>query len=127
MTTYTITVNGKSYDVGVVKNSGANALKAAPVVQAPVASPVTPVPAAAPAAKSAENNGGSAIVAPMPGKVISVKVSVGDSVKRGQEVLVLEAMKMHNPVMAPCDGIIKVLNVKEGDPVQSGMQLITIG
>ena len=63
----------------------------------------------------------------MPGKVITVNVSVGDSVKKGHELLVVEAMKMHNPVLAATDGVVQEIFVKAGDPIQTGMPLILVG
>ncbi|VBB07842.1 biotin/lipoyl attachment [Lucifera butyrica] len=132
MTTYTITVNGKSYDVTVEKKGEA----VTPRVAAPSASAPAPAPAAAPvaapapapkASAPAAGGAGSQVAAPMPGKVIALKVKTGDSVKKGQEVLVMEAMKMHNPVLASGDGVVKEIYVKEGDPVQAGQALALIG
>ncbi|MDR3562835.1 MAG: acetyl-CoA carboxylase biotin carboxyl carrier protein subunit [Negativicutes bacterium] len=134
MASYTITVNGKSYDVIVEKKSGAAApaAAAAPVAApAPAAAPAAPAPKAAapaPAPKAAPAAGGAGTIsAPMPGKIIAVKVAVGDSVKKGQEVIVVEAMKMHNPVLAAGDGVVKEIYVKPGDPIQTGTPLILIG
>ena len=130
MKNYSITVNGKTYEVAVEEKGGTAAPKAA--AQAPAAAPVhhaAPAPAPVAAAKPAASSGGPGVkvVAPMPGKIISLKVAVGDSVKNGQEVLVMEAMKMHNPVLAGSDGVIKELLVKAGDPVQAGTVLAVIG
>ena len=63
----------------------------------------------------------------MPGKVISVNVKVGESVKKGQELIVVEAMKMHNPVLSVADGVVQEIFVKTGDPIQTGSPLITLG
>ncbi len=133
MKNYSITVNGKTYEVAVEEKGGSAAPKAAvhaPVAAAPApaAKPATPAPAA-PVAKPAAPSGGPGVkvVAPMPGKIIALKVAVGDSVKNGQEILVMEAMKMHNPVLAGSDGVIKELLVKAGDPVQAGTVLAVIG
>ena len=63
----------------------------------------------------------------MPGKIISLTVSVGDTVKNGQELLIMEAMKMHNPVLANADGTVKEILVKAGDAVQAGSPLVVIG
>ena len=128
MASYTITVNGKTYDVMVEKKSGSapSAVQATSAVaaSAPVAAPsATPVPQAAPAVSGAGNK----ITAPMPGKVITVKVNVGDSVKKGQELLVVEAMKMHNPVLAASDGVVQEIYVKAGDPIQTGTPLVSVG
>lgn len=132
MTTYTIVVNGKTYEVEVEKKGSTPAARvSAPVSQAaPAPTAVAPTPAPqAPAPQAAPVSGGAGnkISAPMPGKIISVKVSVGDSVKKGQELIVMEAMKMHNPVLAANDGVVKEIYVKAGDPVQTGAPLISVG
>lgn len=125
MANYTITVNGKTYDVTVEKKASAAAPPAvAPAVPAPVAA--APAPAPAPAAPPTDA-GDRAIIAPMPGKVIAVKVNVGDRVTKGQELLIVEAMKMHNPVLAANDGVVQKIFVKAGDPIQTGMPLIAVG
>jgi glutaconyl-CoA decarboxylase len=132
MKNYSITVNGKTYEVAVEEKGGSAAPQAAvhaapAAAPAPAAKPATPAPA--PVAKPAAPSGGPGVkvVAPMPGKIIALKVAVGDSVKNGQEILVMEAMKMHNPVLAGSDGVIKELLVKAGDPVQAGTVLAVIG
>ncbi|MDR3591179.1 MAG: hypothetical protein P4N41_16120 [Negativicutes bacterium] len=66
------------------------------------------------------------ISAPMPGKIISVKVSVGDSVTKGQELIIVEAMKMHNPVLATGDGVVREIYIKAGDPIQTGTALLLV-
>ncbi len=121
MKKYNITVNGTTYEV-VVEEAGA---VSAPVYSAPVAAPVAPVaaPAAAPAAtaaKPAAATGATSVTAPMPGTILDVKVSVGQSVKKGDVICVLEAMKMENDIPAPCDGVIASLNVQKGATVASG-------
>jgi biotin carboxyl carrier protein len=126
MADYTITVNGKSYDVSVEKKGGAVAPKAATPVATPVAT-TAPVAAAPVAPKATAPAGtGATINAPMPGKVIAVKVNTGDSVKKGQELLIVEAMKMHNPVLAATDGVVQQIFVKAGDPIQTGTPLISV-
>ena len=121
MKEYTITVNGVAYDVTVDEkgNGGASvAPSAAPAVKA-----AAPAPAAAPA-KAAQGN--ISVTAPMPGKVLAVKVNVGDSVQSGAPVLVLEAMKMENDIVAPKDGKVVAINVKVGDRVESGAVLVSL-
>lgn len=124
MKNYRITVNGTAYDVAV-EELGASAAPATPVAApaAPVAAPATP----APAAPAASGNAGSIIVsAPMPGKILNVKANVGASVKKGDVVLILEAMKMENEVVAPEDGTIASINVAAGDSVEAGDTLATL-
>lgn len=121
MKEYTITVNGVAYDVTVDEkgNGGASvAPSAAPAVKA-----AAPAPAAAPA-KATQGN--ISVTAPMPGKVLAVKVNVGDSVQSGAPVLVLEAMKMENDIVAPKDGKVVAINVKVGDSVESGAVLVSL-
>ena len=121
MKEYTITVNGVAYDVTVDEkgNGGASvAPSAAPAVKA-----AAPAPAAAPA-KAAQGN--ISVTAPMPGKVLAVKVNVGDSVQSGAPVLVLEAMKMENDIVAPKNGKVVAINVKVGDSVESGAVLVSL-
>ena len=86
------------------------------------AAPAAPAPAAAPAGAA----GSVQVTAPMPGKVVAVKASVGQAVKKGEVVLVLEAMKMENDIVAPEDGTIASINVANGDAVESGAVLATL-
>lgn len=111
MKRYNITVNGKAYDVAVEEVGGSTA--AAPVAAAPVA--------AAPAAD------GTKVTAPMPGTILDIKVAVGDTVKSGQAICVLEAMKMENDVNAPCDGKVLSVNTTKGSAVETGAVLAVIG
>ncbi len=109
MKRYNITVNGKAYDVAVEEVDGS-------------AAPVAAAPAPAPAAGSGEK-----VAAPMPGTILDVKANVGDTVTKGQVVMVLEAMKMENDIVAPCDGKVTSILAKKGDNVNSGDTLATIG
>ena len=118
MKNYTITVNGKSYEVSVEERGGA----AAPVTTA--SAPVTPVVKATPATSGSE--GRVKVVAPMSGKILGVKVSVGQAVKKGEVVAVLEAMKMENDIVALEDGTIASINVNVGDSVETNQTLVTI-
>jgi biotin carboxyl carrier protein len=121
MKSYTITVNGTAYNVTV--EEGASTPSAAPVA-APVAAPkAAPAPAAAPAAGNA---GSVEISASVPGKVFKVEASVGQTVKAGDSVVILESMKMEIPVVAPQDGTIASINVSAGDPVENGDILATM-
>lgn len=115
-----ITVNGVAYDVQVEEVGGS---ASAPVAAAPAA-PAAPAPKAAPAAAPTS---GEPLNCPMPGTIISVNVSVGQQVKLGDVVVVLEAMKMENEIKAPKDGTITSVNVNKGDAVESGTLLVTIG
>ena len=134
MKNYTITVNGTAYEVTVEENTGstfqAAAPKAAPVA-APKAAPVA-APAAAPAAKAeapaapAGSAGNIKVNAPMPGKILAVKASVGQTVKRGDVLMILEAMKMENEIVAPENGTVASINVSVGDMVESSTLLATL-
>lgn len=124
MKNYRITVNGTAYDVAV-EEMGAGAVPAAALVPAAAPIPVAaPAPAAAPATSG--NEGGIKVAAPMPGKILSVKASVGAAVKKGDVILILEAMKMENEVVAPQDGTVASINVSEGASVESGDTLATL-
>ena len=109
MKNYTITVNGNVYDVTVEEGSG-NAAPAA-------------APKAAPAAAGA---GAVKINSPMPGNILSVKASAGQAVKKGDVLMILEAMKMENEICAPQDGTIASVQVAAGDSVESGDVLVTM-
>lgn len=113
MKNYRITVNGTAYDVAV-EELGAGAAPAAVAAPAPVA-------AAAPAAA-----GSIEVAAPMPGKILNVKAGVGTAVKKGDVILILEAMKMENDVVAPEDGTVASINVSAGDAVEAGDVLATL-
>ena len=127
MKRYNISVNGNAYDVAVEEiGAGAPAPVAAPT-PAPVAAP-TPAPVAAPAAApaAATVTGGTQINAPMPGNILDVKVKVGDTVKNGTPLVILEAMKMENDVVSSVDGTVASINVKKGDTVDSGSLIAVI-
>ena len=126
MKNYRITVNGTSYDVSVEELAGGVAPVAAPVAAAPVAAPAPAAsPAPAPAAKSA-GAGAIKVASPMPGKILDVKANVGDAVKKGQVILILEAMKMENEVVAPEDGTVASIDVASGATVEAGDTLATL-
>lgn len=119
MKNYIITVNGKSYEVSVEERGGASA-PVTPVAAAPVA----PVAKAAPATSGSE--GRVKVVAPMSGKILGIKVSPNQAVKKGEVVAVLEAMKMENDIVALEDGTIASINVNVGDSVETNQTLVTI-
>ena len=118
MKNYRITVNGTAYDVAV-EELGGSAAPAAGIPAAPAA-PAAPAPAASSAA------GSITVTSPMPGKILAVKASVGQAVKKGEVVLILEAMKMENEVVAPEDGTIASINVAVGSAVEAGDTLATL-
>lgn len=120
MKNYRITVNGTAYDVAVEELGASAAPIAAPVAAAPVAAPAPAKPAASGAA------GSVVVTSPMPGKILSVKANVGASVKKGEVILILEAMKMENEVVAPEDGTIASITVSAGDAVEAGDTLATL-
>lgn len=117
MKRFNITVNGKAYDVAV-EEVGAGSAPAASPVQA-VAPAAVPTPAAAPA-------GGTLVKSPMPGNILDVKVNAGDTVSEGQVLMVLEAMKMENDIVAPKAGTVASVNVKKGDSVNRDDLLASI-
>lgn len=119
MKNYRITVNGTAYDVAVEELGAGAAPAAAAAAPAPVAAapaPTAPVAAA----------GSIEVAAPMPGKILNVKASVGTAVKKGDVILILEAMKMENDVVAPEDGTVASINVSAGDAVEAGDVLATL-
>ena len=115
MKTYTITVNGNTYNVTVQEGTAA-----APVVQAAAPVAAAPAPAAAPAA------GGIKVEAPMSGKILAVKASAGQAVAKGDVLMVLEAMKMENDIVAPEAGTVASINAAAGQAVESGDVLATL-
>ena len=127
MKNYRITVNGTAYDVAV-EELGQGAVAAAPVAAAPApaAAPVAAAPAAPAAPKASGTEGSVKVTAPMTGKILGVKASVGQAVKKGDVIIVLEAMKMENEVVAPEDGTVASINVSEGASVESGDVLATL-
>ena len=122
MKNYKITVNGVTYDVSV-EEVGADSAPAQPSVQAsaPAAAPAKPAQSAPQGAQ-----GSVKVTAPMQGNVMKIKVNVGDSVKKGQTVAVLEAMKMENDIPSPADGVVASVNVSEGASVKSDDVILTL-
>lgn len=129
---YTATLNGKQYEVELERidayepmprygEAPAAAPAPAPAPAAPAPAPAaTPAPAAAPAA------GATTVEAPMPGKILNIKVSAGQAVKFGETVIVMEAMKMETEIVAPADGTVAQILVKAGDAVDTGAALVTL-
>lgn len=121
MKSYTITVNGNVYQVTVEENNGAAPVATAPVAAAPVAAPV----AAAPAAPAA-GAGSIQITSQVPGKIFKLEASVGQALKKGDTVLILESMKMEIPVVAQEDGTVASIDVTVGASVEAGDVLATM-
>ena len=115
MKKYRVTVNGTAYEIELEELTGA--------APAPAAATAAPAPAPAPAAAPA---GGEQVTSPMPGTILSINVAAGDTVKRGQVLMVLEAMKMENEIMCPCDGKVASVNTSKGSAVESGTLLCVI-
>ena len=123
MKSYTITVNGNVYDVTVEENGSVAAPAAAPRrAAAPVAAPAAPKAAAAPAGGA----GAVKIEAGAAGKIFKIEAAAGTAVKKGDPVIILEAMKMEVPVVAPQDGTVASINVNVGDMVEAGALLATM-
>ena len=120
MKKYKVNVNGTDYEIAIELMDG-NA-KAEELKSAPKAAPEAPKAPAAGAAAGA----GEKVTCPMPGNILAVNVNVGDSVKEGQVLMVLEAMKMENEIMAPCSGKITSVGVTKGATVESGALPCTI-
>ncbi len=131
MRKFNVTVNGNVYEV-MVEEVGAGTTVAAATVAAPAAAPAsapTAAPAASPAPKAAAPAGTAGAVtvsAPMPGTILKVNVTVGQAVKKGDVLCVLEAMKMENDIPAPEDGTIASIAVQKGASVNSGDVLVTM-
>ena len=129
MKSYTITVNGTAYEVTVEETGSVSAPTAAPVAApkaAPVAAPKA-APAAAPkAAAPAAGAGAVKVSASVPGKVLKVVASVGQAVKAGDNIIILESMKMEIPVVAPQDGTVASIDTSEGASVENGDTLATM-
>ena len=124
MKNYRVTVNGVAYDVTVEEISAGTAPVATPAPAAAPAPVAAPAPKAAPA--PAGNAGANAVKAPMPGTVVKINVKVGDAVKKGDVLCVLEAMKMENDIMAPADGVVASVETSQGASVATDAVLVTI-
>lgn len=135
-----VEVNGVSYQVDILTEGYTApaprpaAKPAAAPAPAPTAAPAAPAPApqpiapAAPAAEPAAPAGkGTAVQSPLPGVILDIKVAVGDQVKAGQTVAILEAMKMENNINAECDGVITAIKVAKGDNILEGSDIVIIG
>lgn len=138
MKRYTITVNGQAYDVQVEENaSGAPVAAAVPVAApAPAAPAAAPAPTAAPAAAApaapaaapapAPAADAEVVSSPMPGTILDIKVSAGSKVSKGDVLVVLEAMKMENDIVAAHDATVAAVHVQKGDSVESGSALVSL-
>ncbi len=124
MKNYTITVNGNVYDVVVEEGATSGAPVAAKAPAAPKAAPKAAAPAAAP--KAAAGAGSVKVEAGAAGKVFKVEKKVGDAVKKGDAVIIIEAMKMEIPVVAPQDGTVASIDVAVGDAIEAGATLATL-
>ena len=119
-----VTVNGVVYQVKIENNEVVNAVSASvqPAAAPVAAAPVSPATPAAPPAGA-----GKPVKSPLPGVIVAVKVKVGDAVKNGQVVAILEAMKMENEIQAEFDGVVTSVNVAQGDSILEGAPIVTIG
>ena len=125
---FTVTVNGQKYDVSVAEKdaSGAAVAQKPQSAAAPAPAPVASKPVAEAPKTEVKSGAGKATIAPMAGKIISLLVKEGDTVKRGQALLVLEAMKLENDIVAPQDGKVEKILVQVGKLVETGEELVVI-
>ena len=122
MKTYNITVNGVTYVVNVEEVAAGSAPVATPAAApAPVAKP-----AASPAPAKQGSTGATAVKAPMPGNIMKINAKVGAAVKKGDVLMVLEAMKMENDICAPADGTVASIEVAQGATVETDAVLVTL-
>jgi len=134
MRKFIVTVNGKSYEVEIeeVKDGVTPRPSSVKPVEAPKLEEPKESPKAAPKVESSEPRpavnieGGTNITAPMPGTILDVNVKVGDTVKKGDVLLILEAMKMENEIMAPVDGKVVAVNVDKGVSVKPGELMVVL-
>lgn len=129
---YKVTLNGKTYEVEVEHGKAVlldeyEALAPAPAAPAAAAAPIAAAPAAAPAPAAPVNlAAGETVASPMPGNILRVEVNQGDTVKAGQLLIVLEAMKMENEIVAPKDGTVVQVVTSKGSVVETGAPLVVI-
>ena len=129
---YKVTLNGKTYEVEVEHGKAVlldeyEALAPAPAAAAPAVAPAAAAPAASPAPAAPVNlAAGETVAAPMPGNIIRVDVKQGDTVKSGQILVILEAMKMENEIVAPKDGTVAQVVTSRGSVVDTGAPLVVI-
>ena len=127
---YVATLNGKRYEIEIERVEEYKPLDRGVTVNAPapiLAKAAAPAPApAAPAAPAPAAAGGQSVDAPMPGKILDIKVKAGDAVSFGQCVVVMEAMKMETEIVAPAAGTVASVNVSVGDAVDTGAVLVTL-
>lgn len=140
MKQYKFKINGNEYNVAINSVEGQNTSVTVngttyqvELADAPVSAPVQPVAAPSPmpqaevqAPSSAPSGSGKPVTSPLPGVIIAVKVNVGDKVRAGQEVAVLEAMKMENSIEAESDGTVTAIHVAKGDSILEGASVVTI-
>ncbi|MDX9957198.1 MAG: biotin/lipoyl-containing protein [Spirochaetia bacterium] len=123
---YRVTVNGQTYDVGVEELGSSNVSAPAPAAVASATAAPAPAAVSAPAPAAGGASGAGTVKAPMPGTVLGVKVSAGQLVKRGDVLLILEAMKMENEICAQGDGTVTQVRVQAGTTVNTGDPMIDI-
>lgn len=138
---YKVTLNGKTYEVEVEAGEAIlvdeyEAYAPAPVAAAPApvlapaapaAAPAAPAPAAPAAAAPVAVGAGETVTSPMPGNILDIRVAQGESVKAGQVLIILEAMKMENEIVAPRDGVVNQIVTSKGATVDTGATLIVLG
>ena len=121
-----VTVNGTAYNVEL-EEAPAAPVQAAPAAPVQTAAPAQPAASPAPSQAPKPAGAGKPVTSPLPGVIIAVKVNAGDTVKAGQVVAILEAMKMENEIQAEHDGTVTSVNVAKGDSVLEGATIVTIG